>query len=101
MTRNKFKVPKRTWARWTEVGRQVFNILFESMIANQSVYIHPKSSIRPQDHWRTTCWNAAWTVADAASATTRQQVVQIKLTIADIKKDIDQMVKNLKKNRKG
>lgn len=97
--RNKFGVPKKMWNRWTESGREVFNLVYESMVTNQNVYIHPKSSIRPRDHWATTCWNAAWTAADAASDITRRQVIHIKLSIKDIAKDIDKLMKDVRRKR--
>lgn len=97
--RNKFGVPKKMWTRWTESGREVFNILFESMLSNQSVYLHPKAAPFCRDFWRTTCWNAAWTAADAASDITRRQVVHIKLSIKDIEKDIAALMKDVKEKR--
>lgn len=61
--RNRYKVPKRQWARWTDNARNVFNTLYGVMIADPGNYQHPKATPVPRAHWRTTAWNAAFIAA--------------------------------------
>lgn len=65
MTRNVNKVPAKQWKRWSERARRVFNAVFATM-APQDLFLHPKATPSPRQHWRTTRWNAAWVAADAA-----------------------------------
>lgn len=65
---NRYKVPKKVWNRWTERGQLVFNTVFSTMRRSQFLFLHPQGTKNRKEHWRTTCWNAAWTAADAASA---------------------------------
>lgn len=64
-SRNTHKVPKKQWMRWNEDERIVFNDLYDQMLVNQSVFTHPRTAVMPPDEWKTICWNAAWTAADA------------------------------------
>lgn len=62
--RNRYKVPKKTWSRWSLAARSAFNAVFAPMINNRWVFQHPKAAPLPKEHWRTTAFNAAWTAAD-------------------------------------
>jgi len=66
MTRNRYKVSKRQWAKWTEEGRRLFNDLY-GVMRDQDLFSHPKAERRPREHWDTTRWNAAWMAADLVS----------------------------------
>lgn len=64
MIKNKFKVPKKKWSKWTQSGRAMFNTLYYTMTENQTVFRHPKEPEVSRPHWKTTAWNAAWIAAD-------------------------------------
>lgn len=66
---NHHNVPTKMWRRWSDVGQFVFNETFETMRSNANLFKHPKDPVQKpvEDHWTTTCWNAAWTAADAAT----------------------------------
>lgn len=66
-TPNRNKVPRAQWNRWSDVGKDAFNSLYEMMIGNQSLFLHPKQKPPSFTHWQTTSWNAAWIAADVAS----------------------------------
>lgn len=63
---NRYKVPVRTWRRWSKAAQKVFNILYESMRPGmQWVYMHPDAPLMDAKHWATVRWNAAWEAANA------------------------------------
>lgn len=62
---NHFKVPQKQWKKWDATQRRVFNIVFSSMFHNQEFFKHPKQAPMTTEYWRTPCYNAAWTAADA------------------------------------
>lgn len=63
---NKFKVPAKQWKKWDSTWQKtVFNEVNETMLRNQEMFLHPKAQVVSPAHWKTTCWNAAWTAADA------------------------------------
>lgn len=62
--RNKFRVPKRQWRRWDEREQTAFNELFEVMMKDTRLFLHPDAEVPSKKHWRTTAWNAAWMQAD-------------------------------------
>ena len=64
---NHNRVPARAWTRWNLVGKHTFNKLFDHMINNQRLYSHPSAVEVPMEHWKTTCWNAAFMGADIAN----------------------------------
>ena len=63
---NVYHVPVKQWRKWHVRQRRVFNELYSSMVLNQHLYLHPKQEKLSKSHWKTTCWNAAWTAAGAA-----------------------------------
>ena len=65
--RNLYHVPIEKWKKWSPQGRQVFNEVYSSLLLNQTLYIHPKQAPVSRKHWGTTCWNAAWTAANATN----------------------------------
>lgn len=68
--KNEFKVPKKQWKKWTELGRHVFNKNYGFMLANQELCVHPFTTASggiPEGQWRVICWNASWNAADLAS----------------------------------
>ena len=65
---NRNKVPLKQWKRWSEHARGVFNSLYETMMGDSSIFLHPKAPTPRPFHWKTTCWNASWIAADAADA---------------------------------
>lgn len=62
---NTYRVPQRAWRKWDWLARHVFNQTYASMLASQNLFLHPAQRPAPNDRWGTTCWNAAWTAADA------------------------------------
>lgn len=64
---NTHRVPSRMWRRWTIVGRHVFNKTYTHMVQNQDVYKHPQAQTVPEEHFKTTAWNAAFIAADICS----------------------------------
>lgn len=62
---NRYKVPLRQWKRWSPLGRAVFNEMYSTMKMNHEFFLHPNAVKARATHWTTTCWNAAWTAADA------------------------------------
>lgn len=65
--KNVHKVPQKQWKRWNDRQRVIFNHVFSSMLHNQEMFKHPKQAPMSSEHWKTPCWNAAWTAADAAA----------------------------------
>ena len=63
---NVYRVPQKQWRKWGAGARQVFNEVYSSMSKNQDLFLHPKQAAASRSHWKTTCWNAAWTAAGAA-----------------------------------
>jgi hypothetical protein len=63
---NTYNVPQKQWRKWSPASRQVFNEVYSSMRGDQMMYKHPQAGTDSRAHWKTTCWNAAWTAADAA-----------------------------------
>lgn len=61
-----YHVPGKKWAEWTPHARGVFNLVYSTIRANQSLFIHPKATPHSREQWNTVAWNAAWTAANAA-----------------------------------
>ena len=66
---NLYHVPVRQWSKWGPLARQVFNEVYSSMWKSQHLFLHPKAQAHSRSHWKTTCWNAAWTAAGAVGKT--------------------------------
>lgn len=66
--RNVHKVQLKQWRKWSPEARGVFNYVYGVMVADQRIFLHPKSKGQSKLHWKTTAWNAAWIAADAATA---------------------------------
>ena len=64
---NPHAVPVKQWRKWSHLGKQVFNAVYEEMHAGQNLFTHPQTEQVPEAQWMTTCWNAAWVAADAAT----------------------------------
>jgi hypothetical protein len=62
---NVFKVPAKQWRQWSVPARQVFNEVYSSMSGSQWVFNHPEQPAMSKSHWKTVCWNSAWTASDA------------------------------------
>lgn len=61
---NKFKVPAKEWAKWSNAAKAVFNKLYDAMRPSmQWVFSHPGMLPLPKEHWKTIRWNAAWEAA--------------------------------------
>lgn len=71
MIANRYKVPKRTWSKWSDDARVLFNRLYGSM-GDQSLCSHPKATPQAREHWKTTRWNAAWMAAHELSVRQHQ-----------------------------
>jgi hypothetical protein len=68
---NRFKVSKDQWRKWTPDAQRVFNEVYYVMRENPRLFAHPSMELvytnMSKRDWSTTCWNAAWTAADAAT----------------------------------
>lgn len=62
---NLYHVPGKKWREWTPQAHAVFNLVYSTMRANQSLFIHPKAAPHSRVQWNTVAWNAAWTAANA------------------------------------
>lgn len=59
--KNKYKVAKDQWAKWSPRRRAVFNKLFQAMVADQDSFMHIQCPVvLGKEFWHTTAWNAAW-----------------------------------------
>lgn len=67
---NLYHVPGKIWHEWTPAGRGVFNLVYSTMRANQSLFIHPRAQPHSKEQWNTVAWNAAWCAARAADGDT-------------------------------
>lgn len=66
--KNKHKVPKKQWDKWTNHARRVFNDMFYSLRPSmQFAFLHPAAIAAPKEHWETTRWNVAWQAASAVN----------------------------------
>lgn len=72
-TKNSYRVPKKTWDKWSERSRVLFNSVFSAMTGNQEFFKHPKQKAVPADYWKTTAWNAAWTAASESEVYVPQE----------------------------
>lgn len=61
--KNKFKVPKKQWAKWNIKARALFNTLYYAMVNNAYLFQHNDAELVSKKHWNVTAWNAAWTAA--------------------------------------
>lgn len=64
MPENLYKVPKDRWSTWSPQARRIFNTVYDTMVLNQKLFLHPKAARPKTKHWKTTAWNAAWFAAD-------------------------------------
>lgn len=67
---NKYRVNGKVWRNWTQLGRDSFNEHYEYFKENQDIFLHPKAIVNSEEHWNTTAWNMAWSVADAVTKST-------------------------------
>jgi len=64
--KNKHKVPKKQWDKWSNLARRVFNDMMYSMRPSmQFAFHHPSTLPLAKEQWQTTRWNAAWSAAEA------------------------------------
>lgn len=61
---NRYRVPARQWAAWSNHARKVFNTMYHSMRPSmQFAFLHPQAAPLSKKHWETTRWNVAWEAA--------------------------------------
>lgn len=64
--KNKHKVPKKVWNKWTNLGRRIFNdMMYNFRPTMQFSLLHPDAPPMKKEHWLTVRWNASWLAADA------------------------------------
>ena len=68
MTRNKYKVPKKQWAKWDEGARTVFNIVYSESKFQDVIFT---GMIIKKKTWDVIRWNIAWLSADKMNKTWR------------------------------
>jgi len=66
--RNRYDVPKKQWKKFGPIGQRVFNEVYSAMVNNQRLFLHLDATPTKREHWRVTCWNAAWTAAFEAKS---------------------------------
>ena len=62
---NRYRVPLKQWARWSQRAQDLFNALYSDMYDNQGLFQHPKAPEMKPVHWKTIAWNAGWVAANA------------------------------------
>lgn len=84
--KNKYRVNRKAWSKWTVVGKHVFNKTFETMMGDKELFLHPETVKRaiPDKEWKTTAWNAAFIAADIA---TRGERHLLETLVREIKGD--------------
>ena len=66
--KNKYKVQKRQWGKWTVRGKATFNYIHDMLMNHYELICPPKFGQRPPTKIRKLlAWNTAWLAADAAS----------------------------------
>lgn len=45
---------------WTPEQNAMFSRMFRHMLEAQPMFTHPDAPRVADEHWETTCWNAAW-----------------------------------------
>jgi hypothetical protein len=65
---NRHKVAPRQWKKWCDLAQRVYNVLYEDMVHNQGLFVHPKAGEVAAEHWKTTAHNAAWMAAEGVMA---------------------------------
>lgn len=50
---------------WSLEARRVFHYVYDFMLLNPDSFRHPDAAEIPEEHWKTTAYNAAWTAANA------------------------------------
>lgn len=75
--KNKFKVGKKVWRKWSLLARTVFNRVYEFVYDNPEMMLHPKQEKPKPIFWKTTAWNAAWIAADAVDDTIPDEIVEV------------------------
>jgi len=71
--RNSARVPAKQWRQWGDAARMTFNDVYYTMTENQEFFRHPTARVVAAEHWVTTCWNAAWTAAEATQKYTNRE----------------------------
>ncbi len=66
--RNRFKVPKRAWEKWSELARGLFNEVYGAARRDYDL-IHPKSkqTFKARVEFEVVAWNSAWRAASFVS----------------------------------
>lgn len=77
MEKNRNRVPKKQWTKWSEQARRVFNRVYMFCVENEWAMRHPKSPKPKTEFWETTAWNAAWIAADAVDDTLPTHIVEV------------------------
>lgn len=57
--KNTHKVAPVLWRKWERYQRSLYNLMFESTVADQSIFLHPKTKPLPVEQWNTICHNVA------------------------------------------
>jgi len=71
MIENRYDVAPDKWRNWSYICQRVFNETCTQMLENPSTYQHPDATAVVALHWDETCFNAAWTAADACQQATK------------------------------
>ena len=66
--KNQYRVPAGQWRKWNDAERTLFNGLYNTLLDNMPLFLHPKQEPPEPAHWNTTAWNAAWMAADELRA---------------------------------
>lgn len=77
MIKNKNRVPKKQWSKWSKEAKAIFNDCYDFFFNNQGLVMHPKAHELKPDHWKTVAWNAAWIAADACDECIPTEFVEV------------------------
>lgn len=72
MVENLYRVPKKTWKRWTKTARRVFNLTMDET-SRQDMLLHPLQPRMHPQHWEAIRWNIAWTAAHELSKSEKDE----------------------------
>jgi len=75
---NKYNVPKKTWDKWSNHARKVFNDMFHATRPrNQWVFLPPNAAPLPKTAWQIVQWNMSWTAAQIADKAPYTHIVNV------------------------
>ncbi len=53
-------ISKKVWKDFSLLQQELFNAVYEEIVENQDIFLHPKDTMRDKKLWKTVAHNAAW-----------------------------------------